>query len=69
MNDTDSTSWMQGLQKNGLYYEGIVTSADDCLEIFKRDTVTSWGTRTSLGSASGSSGSGRNDKVIVSASY
>ncbi len=40
-------AWMQGLKQNGQSYDGIVSSVDDCLEVFKRMTVTSWGTRTS----------------------
>ena len=39
--------WKGGLKQNGLYYDGVVSSADDRLEIYKRMTVTSWGTRTS----------------------
>ena len=40
-------TWTQGLKQNGQYYDGIVSSADDRLEVFKRMTVTSWGTRRS----------------------
>ena len=43
MND----NWMNGLQKKGLYYEGVVPSVDDLLETYKRQTVTTWGTRSS----------------------
>ncbi len=38
---------MNRLQKKGLYYEGIIDSIEEFLEDFKRQTVTSWGTRTS----------------------
>ena len=51
-------AWKQGLTKNGQYYDGIVSSADDRLEVFKRMTVTSWGTRTS-------SNPGGKDKTTV----
>ena len=40
-------SWKQGLRPSGEYYEGVVIIIDDCLEAHKRETVTTWGTRTS----------------------
>ena len=38
---------MNGLQKKGLCYEGVLNSIDDFLEIYRRQTVTTRGTRTS----------------------
>ena len=40
-------SWMYGLKKEGLYYEGVVADLDNLLENYKRETVTTWGTRRS----------------------
>ena len=40
-------SWMHGLKKEGLYYEGVVADLDNLLENYKRATVTTWGTRRS----------------------
>ena len=40
-------SWMYGLKKKGLYYEGVVADLDNLLESYKRATVTTWGTRRS----------------------
>ena len=40
-------AWIQGLKQNGQYFDGIVSSVDDHLDVFKRTTVTSWGTRRS----------------------
>ena len=39
--------WMNGFLKYGMYYEGRVSSVDDTLELYKQ-TVTTWGTRTSF---------------------
>ena len=39
--------WMNGLQKKVLCYEGVLNSIDDFLEIYRRQTVTTRGTRTS----------------------
>ena len=61
---SSSCSWMHGLKKNGLYYDGIVASIDDLLEDFKRTTVTTWGTRSSTSNPGPSGGSG--DKIVVS---
>ena len=44
MANTEPDSWTHGLPRNGEYYEGVV---DDRLEAHKRETVTTWGTRTS----------------------
>ena len=40
--------WMNGFLKYGLYYEGIASSVDGILELYKRQTVTTWGTRISI---------------------
>ena len=47
MANVEPDSWTHGLQRNGDYYEGVVSSLDDRLEVHKRETVTTWGTRTS----------------------
>lgn len=47
MTSIELDSWKHGLRKSGEYYEGVVSSVDDCLEAHKRETVTTWGTRTS----------------------
>lgn len=47
MANVEPDSWTHGLQRNGEYYEGVVSSLDDRLEAHKRETVTTWGTRTS----------------------
>ena len=47
MANTEPDSWTCGLQRNGEYYEGVVSSLDDRLEAHKRETVTTWGTKTS----------------------
>ena len=41
--------WMEGLQKYGNYYEGIVDEGkiDEVLETHRRDTVSIFGTRSS----------------------
>ena len=43
-------AWAEKLQKHGNYYEGIVESdeVDHILELHKRQTVISYGTRTSV---------------------
>lgn len=43
------SEWSTGLEKRGLYFEGIVDSAqlDRVLELHKRDTVSTFGTRSS----------------------
>ena len=46
-------SWMNGLEKKGLYYEGVVADLDDLLENYKRATVTTWGTRRSSTNTNG----------------
>ena len=42
-----SESWMSGLKRKGLYYEGVVADLDNLLERRKRVTITTWGTRRS----------------------
>ena len=46
MNDKEccEESWMYGLKKEGLYYEGVVADLDNLLENYKRTTVTTWET-------------------------
>ena len=44
-----------GLTRKGNYYEGFVDDASSVLEIHKRQTVTTWGTRRSTCIGSGSS--------------
>lgn len=41
--------WSNGLERKGLYFEGIVDSAqlNEVLELHKRDTVSTFGTRSS----------------------
>ena len=64
MANIEPDSWMCGLQQNGGYYEGVVSSLDDHLEAHKRETVTTWGTRTS--SSKSKSASDSEKKTIVS---
>ena len=66
MTEIDPASWNYGLQRNGLYYEGVVLSVDDRLEAHKRDTVTTWGTRTSCISKSGCDGEKKTTVSITS---
>lgn len=39
--------WTKNLKKSGLYYEGWVDDAEQVLDMHKRVTVTSYGTRRS----------------------
>jgi len=48
----DQKAWMIELKKIGTYYEGVVKDLDDVLERYKRETVTTWGTRRSSTNAS-----------------
>ena len=45
----------EGLQKCGNYYEGIVDEAkiDEVLEVYRKDTVSTFGTRSSCRVARG----------------
>ncbi len=42
-------AWSTSLERKGLYFEGIVDAAvlDEVLELHKRDTVSTFGTRSS----------------------
>ena len=39
--------WSSGLHRNGVYYEGVVDDVEQILEHHRKDTVTSYGTRSS----------------------
>ena len=45
----ESPKWTEGLSIAGLYYDGIVDGGklDEVLELHKRDTVSTFGTRSS----------------------
>ncbi len=47
--DMPSADWTAGLKRSGLYFEGVVdgSSLNTVLEAHKRDTVSTFGTRTS----------------------
>ena len=47
--ETELMEWSQGLCRSGLYYEGFVAQdqLDTLLELHKRTTGTTYGTRTS----------------------
>ena len=47
-------AWSAGLERRGVYYEGVVDGQviDEVLELHKRDTVSTFGTRTSTKGAS-----------------
>ena len=44
-----SLDWRTGLHQRGLYFEGVIEKSnfDSVLEAHKRDTVSTFGTRTS----------------------
>lgn len=44
-----TSTWKDGLSRAGLYYDGIIEESklQDILELHKRDTVSTFGTRTS----------------------
>ena len=46
---SEAPSWTQGLTRYGKYYTGIVeeSNLDKILELHKRDTVSTFGTRSS----------------------
>ena len=39
--------WAEGLEAKGVYFEGMVSDADQRVERHNLETVTSYGTRTS----------------------
>ena len=43
----EASPWALGLHKSGLYYEGIIDDLHETLELHKKVTVTTFGTRTS----------------------
>ena len=58
--------WMNGLQKKGLCYEGVLDSIDDFLEIYRRQTVTTWArTSSNLQSDPGRTVSPESKKAAV----
>ena len=40
-------SWSKGLKRSGLYYESIVDDCNQVLELHRRSTMSTFGTRTS----------------------
>ena len=63
-------SWSKGLKHSGLYYEGIVDDCDQVLELHRRSTMSTFGTRTSYRAQSKSvseedTQDKNKDKVIV----
>ena len=74
MNDEDkehlklvTPAWAEKLHRYGNYYEGIVDSdeVDRIMELHKRETVTSYGTRTSVVSRRSKSSLDDNQKVAI----
>ena len=49
-------SWSKGLKRSGLYYEGIVDDCHQVLELHRRSTMSTFGTRTSYRAQSKSFG-------------
>ena len=47
MSESRAHDWKSGLQRVGTYYEGYIDDLEPVLEDYRRDTVTSWGTRRS----------------------
>ena len=47
MAEPDIPVWAQGLKRNGLYYEGFVDDHETVLELHRKYTTTTYGTRTS----------------------
>ena len=44
----EKSPWSTGLSRIGQYYEGIVENVESTLELHRKDTVTTYGTRTSF---------------------
>ena len=49
MSDARAHNWKSGLQRIGTYYEeyNVIDNLEAVLEDYRRDTVTTWGTRRS----------------------
>ena len=47
MSNSQAHHWMNGLQRVGTYYEGYIDDFEPAFEDYRRETVTSWGTRRS----------------------
>ena len=47
MSNSRAHDWRSGLQRVGTYYQEYIDDLDPVLEDYRRDTVTSWGTRRS----------------------
>jgi len=47
----EKSSWSSGLARIRQYYEGIVENVESILELHRKDTVTTYGTRTSFKSS------------------
>ena len=44
----EKSPWSTGLSRIGQYYEGIVENVESTLELHRKDTVTTYGKRTSF---------------------
>ena len=47
----EAPPWASGLHRSGLYYEGVVDDLEKTLELHRKATVTTFGTRTSCKSS------------------
>ena len=47
MAEPDTPVWAQGLKRSGFYYEGFVDDHEKVLELHRKYTTTTYGTRTS----------------------
>ena len=61
MSEPDRPKWARGLHKKGLYYEGLVDNHEEVIELHRKHTMTTYGTRTS----SRTSGEGKENKVLL----